>query len=140
MDEKALEFWKNHSIRFIEMALGEDKRESVAKPDGYGRQERECGDAIEVFLSMRDGKIRTASFQTNGCLYAVACANTVVHLVEGKSLGEAMDLNPDEVAVYLETLPESEYHCAEMAVLAMRNAVADARLIAREPWKKAYRK
>jgi len=56
------------------------------------------------------------SFRVNGCLNTNACANTVVHLAEGKSLEEAWKVTPEDVINYLETLPRNNYHCAELAL------------------------
>jgi len=138
MDQTGLEFWRQHSVRFLEMVFQSGKRESVQQPDGYGRATRECGDTIEVYLNIRGGRIRTASFQTNGCIYSVACANAMVHLVEGKMVEEAWALSPQDIVNYLETLPEKEFHCAALAVRALRAALTDNREVERQPWKKFY--
>ena len=140
MDQSSVSFWQNHSIRFLEMALQADRREVLSSPDGYARVGREeCGDSLEIYLMVRDGTIRAASFETNGCLYVVACANTVTFLAEGKTFAEAQKIVPEDIMAYLETLPEEEAHCAELAVAGLRTAIADAREIDRSPWKKAYR-
>lgn len=138
MDHSGLEFWQQHSVRFLEMVFQSGKRESLQQPDGYGKAIRECGDTIEVYLNVRDGRIRTASFQTNGCIYSVACANTMVHLIEGRVIEEAWALSPQNIVDYLETLPEKEYHCAALAIRALRAALTDNREVERQPWKKFY--
>lgn len=127
MERSGLEFWERHSLNFLEMAFETHKRETLEKPDGYGKIARECGDTVEIFLVLENDRIRSASFETNGCLYAVACANAVVHLAEGKSLREAQGLAPEHVMDYLGTLPENEAHCAELAVEALRMALKSTR-------------
>lgn len=127
MKHKALEFWERHSVNFLEMAFQQDRREILENPDGHGEQVDECGDAIHVFLMMSDDRIRTASFDCEGCLYAVACANAAVTLVEGKTLEEAEALKAETVVGFLETLPQKEHHCAHMAVGALRRAVDDVK-------------
>jgi nitrogen fixation NifU-like protein len=139
MDEETLQFWRNHSVRFIEMALSTDKRERLAAPDGYGKSSRECGDGLEIFLSSREETIRTASFMTDGCIYTAACANALVRIIEGKTVLEAMAVTPRDLADHLETLPKAEFHCAEMAVSALRSALIDLQGNLRQPWKKFYR-
>ncbi len=138
MEQAALEFWKNHSMRFIEMAVRTDKRVVLNNADGYGMATRECGDTVEIYLVVRDGRIHSASFETNGCLYAIVCANAAVHLSLGKTLLEAMALTPEHILDYLETLPPEENHCAEQAIEVLRLAIADARENERQPWKKFY--
>lgn len=140
MDQNTLEFWESHSIKFLEMALSTDRRGTLENADGYGKADRECGDAIETYLLIRDGRIRSAYFMTDGCLYSVVCANAAVHLAEGKTVDEAMEISPDVIMEYVETLPEAEEHCAELASRSLRQALADAREVERNPWKKFYRK
>lgn len=124
MDQASFDFWQKHSLQFLEMALRADKRERFAPADGYGQAQGACGDIVHIFLQVRDGHICSASFETNGCLYTVACANTVVHLAEGKTLLEAQSIDPESVFRWLETLPEEEFHCAELAVGALQMALA----------------
>lgn len=140
MEQSNLSFWQNHSVNFLEMALQSDRREVLNNPDGFARVGREeCGDMLEIYLMIRDGVIHTAGFETNGCLYVVACANTVTCLAQGKTVAEAMNISSEDVMVFLETLPEKEKHCADLAVAGLRAAIAEAREMERSPWKKAYR-
>lgn len=125
MDNSSFDFWQNHSLQFLEMAFRSDKRESLETPDGYGRRYRECGDTVEIFLMVRDGKIVSASFETNGCLYSVACANAVVLMAEGKTLEEAREITPEHIIDYLETLPAAESHCARLAVRTLHAAIVN---------------
>lgn len=138
MDRQTLDFWQQHSIHFLEMAFRTDKRERLQQPDGYGKRSGDCGDTVEIYLSIRDERLESVSFESNGCLNTVACANAVVYLAEGASLEEAWKITPERVAAYLETLPPHEYHCAEMAVTALHLALANAGEVKRAPWKKYY--
>jgi len=139
MNQDTINFWRQHSIKFLEMALRADRREVLKNPDGYGKRTRDCGDTIELFLTVRDGGIVHASFETNGCIYSVACANAVIRLVEGKSIQEAWLITPEMIADYLETLPRKEFHCAQLAVQALFLALANCRENQRNPWKKFYK-
>lgn len=138
MDQATMNFWQSHSLPFLEMAMRTDRRQVLQNADGYGKMSRECGDTVEVFLMVRNGRIHSAAFETDGCLYALVCANATVCLAEGKTLEEALELTPEMVASYLETLPPEENHCAEQAVQVLRLAILDARANERQPWKKFY--
>jgi nitrogen fixation NifU-like protein len=138
MDQATMEFWQNHSLPFLEMATRTDRRQVLSNADGYGKLSRECGDTMEIFLVVRNGRIHSAAFETDGCIYALVCVNTTVHLAEGMMLQEALQLAPESVVSYLETLPPEETHCAEQAVHVLRLAIADARDNERQPWKKFY--
>ena len=48
-------------------------------------------------------------------------------------------MTPESVVDYLQTLPEAEYHCAEMAIGALQNALINLGEIRRNSWKKLYR-
>ncbi len=139
MDDKVLDFWRQHSVNFLEMALKNDKLERVRQPDGYGKHIRECGDSLEIFINLRDDRISSASFYTEGCIYTVACANTIVRMVEGKPPEQAWAITPRDVIEYLQTLPVKERHCAELAVTALRAALTDLKETQRQPWVKFYR-
>jgi nitrogen fixation protein NifU and related proteins len=124
-----LDFWQKHSLSFLEMALRADKRERLRPASGHGLAQGACGDTVEIFIQVRDDCIGGASFETDGCLYTIACANTVVHLVEGKSLQYAQNLEPESIHGFLQTLPQEEFHCAELAVEALRMALANIPLM-----------
>ena len=140
MEEKKFDFWQDHSSKYLEMALRTDKRGIIEQPDGYGSNTGVCGDTIEMYLVVRDGIIRHATFDTNGCLSTNACANTVSYMIEGKKVGLAWNVKPEDVINYLETLPKENYHCAELAVGSLYLALSNYRENTRDPWKKLYLK
>ncbi|MFZ2447049.1 MAG: iron-sulfur cluster assembly scaffold protein [Syntrophobacteraceae bacterium] len=140
MDETVIEFFRHHSTHFLEMALKNDKLERIIHPDGYGKHSRSCGDTLEIFLTARNGGIHSASFYTEGCIFTVACANTMIGMIEGKPVQDAWSITPQHLVDYLETLPEKEHHCAELAVNALRAALLDLKETERQPWVKFYRK
>jgi nitrogen fixation NifU-like protein len=139
MQEAKEDFWQHHSLHFLEMAFRTDRNEVIKNPDGYGKRTGECGDTVEIFLVVKNERIESATYASNGCLNTNACANTVIRLAEGKTIAEAWDITPEAVSDFLQTLPEDHFHCAELAVGALYLALSDARDISRSPWKKLYR-
>jgi len=133
-------FWQDHSISYLEMAYRTDKIERVDSPDGYGKRTGQCGDTIEMFLTVSGDQIMSASFDMDGCLNTVACANTVVSMIEGKKIAQAWELTAADVIDYLGTLPSQDRHCAELAVGALYLALSDIRETKKSPWKKLYKK
>ena len=131
-------FWQDHSIHYLEMAFRSDKREVINHPDGYGKRTGQCGDTVEIFLAVRNEKIESVSFQTDGCINTNACANTVAFLAEGKRIDQAWEISSEDVIDYLGTLPPEETHCAEVAVGAFYLALANLRELECSPWKKPY--
>jgi nitrogen fixation NifU-like protein len=125
MEEKKFDFWQDHSRNYLEMALAADHREIPKNSDGYGKRTGDCGDTIEIYIQLDvTGKITHVSYDTDGCLNTNACANTVAVMAEGRRAVEAWEITPEKVAEYLETLPENEIHCAELAIGALYRALA----------------
>jgi len=140
MTKEPFDFWQDHSLKYLEMALKSDRMEPLDDPDGQGRHTGDCGDTVTVFLKLRGKAVAQAAFQVQGCMNTVACANAVAELIEGRPIEEAWELTPERVIAFLETLPKAHYHCAELAVGALYRALADVRSKQREPWKKKYQK
>jgi nitrogen fixation NifU-like protein len=139
MTDRSFDFWNDHSTQFLEMAFRCDRREVIAHPDGYGKRIGACKDTIEMFLIVRDQAIQTVAYQTDGCLHTNACANTVAYLAEGRTISEAWEITPEAVSDYLQTLPVDHFHCAELAVGALYQALADYNECIKQPWKRCYR-
>ena len=49
-----------------------------------------CGDELEVFLIIEDGKIKDISFEAEGCAISQASASMMTESLKGKTLEEAM--------------------------------------------------
>jgi len=137
---KQFNFWRDHSLHYLEMAYRTDKIERIENCDGYGKRTGQCGDTIEFFLTVRDEIIGSASFVTDGCLNTIACANTVTHLIDKKSIGDAWEITPENVIDYLETLSSTDEHCAELAIGALYRALLNFQENKRIPWKRLYKK
>ncbi|MGO9021683.1 MAG: iron-sulfur cluster assembly scaffold protein [Syntrophobacteraceae bacterium] len=140
MDQKVLQFLQQHSANFLSMALETARRRRIQHADGYGKCSRECGDTLEIYLMSRNGRIISASFYTDGCIYTVACANALAGMIEGKPIAEARAISARQIADFLESLPKAEMHCAQLAVQTLHAALLDLRETERQPWTKFYRK
>lgn len=139
MDQQEYDFMGGHSDEFIEMAYDYSRFERLEHPDGYGKRTGECGDTIEMFLSVDENqRIDWVAIQVDGCVNTVATANTVARLCEGKTVDEAWDITPEKVFAYLKTLEEDHFHCAELAVGAFCLALVNYKQHKNKPWKKNY--
>jgi nitrogen fixation NifU-like protein len=121
---RPMNFWQDHSDRYLKMALGYERVQRLENPDGYGKKTGQCGDTIEFFLIMDKDCISRITFDIDGCMHTRATANTVATLTQGKTLEEAWNIDPETVSQYLETLPQDHFHCAELAVGALYLALA----------------
>ena len=140
MTEKKFDFWRDHSLNYLQMAFDYDRHARLQNPDGYGKRTGECGDTVEMFLCIKNGRIQSVSFDTNGCINTNACANAVSHLTKGKTIEEGRKIIKEDVIDFLETLPEENYHCAELAVGAFYMALNNYQNLQRNAWKKPYQK
>jgi nitrogen fixation NifU-like protein len=130
--------FQDHSKNFQEMVSRVERYGELEKPDGYGKRIGDCGDTIEIFLSIQAGQIRMITFRVEGCANTVACGNTVSYLMEGRTLTDGWQLTPENVSDYLETLSADHFHCAELAVGAFYKALTDYNRRQKELWKKDY--
>ena len=128
-----------HSAHFQEMVARVERCGILEKPDGYGKRVGDCGDTIEMYLSIRGGQLQMITFRVEGCANTVACGNTVSFLMEGRTLADGWQLTPENVIAYLETLENDHHHCAELAVGAFYNALADYNRRQQEAWKTPYK-
>lgn len=135
MTVEAPEFLQSHSMKFLEMAFRTDRMAPPARVDGRAERIGDCGDSVTISVMLERDRVAAVRFSVNGCLNTVACANAVGELAEGRSVSDAWEIRPEDVANFLESLPEDHFHCAELAVGAFYRALADSR---RSPWKGAY--
>jgi len=140
MNEKVIDFWQDHSLNYLEMAFRHDRRERLHNSDGYGKRQGIRGDMVEMFLCIKNGRIQSVTFDTDGCINTDACAKTVSHLAQGKTIDEAWEITPEDVIEFLETLPQENFHCEELAVGAFYMALSNYQELQRNSWKKPYRK
>jgi len=115
--EKVMEHFKNPK-NMGEMKDADGKGE-VGNPS--------CGDLMTVYIKVKDGRIADISFQTFGCVAAVATSSMVTELARGKTLDEAMKLTREDVAESLGGLPPIKLHCSNLAADALHEAIKDYR-------------
>jgi len=139
MSHNVKSFMNKHSRHYLEMALNYEKRQRLIHPDGYGKRTGACGDTVEIFLEVDHECISRTMFETDGCLNTNACANTVSLLSENIPIQDAWDITAEDIIQYLESLPQNEHHCAELAVGAFYLALTDYEKNQRAPWRKIYK-
>jgi nitrogen fixation NifU-like protein len=98
---------------------------ALDNPSGRGTAIGKCGDSIEVSLRIESGAISDIRVFPRGCVYTLACASAMSELAKGRSLDQALELEPHEVATALGGLPEDHLHCARLAVNTLGEAIAD---------------
>ena len=82
-----------------------------------------CGDTVELYLAIKDGRINDIKFMTDGCGATIACASYVTRIAKGKSIEETLQIKPEDVDDYFQGLPEKSKHCAKLSVSALKAAL-----------------
>ncbi|MGQ9552509.1 MAG: Fe-S cluster assembly scaffold protein NifU [Anaerolineae bacterium] len=84
-----------------------------------------CGDIMEMFIKVEDGRLADVKFRTFGCGAAVATSSITTEMVKGKTIEEAMQLTNRAVAEALGGLPSQKMHCSNLAADALHEAIKD---------------
>ncbi|MHA1770317.1 MAG: Fe-S cluster assembly scaffold protein NifU [Candidatus Thorarchaeota archaeon] len=82
-----------------------------------------CGDLMEVYIKVKDGRIVDAKFQTFGCGSAIATSSMTTEMVKGMTLEDAMKVTRKDVAEELDGLPPIKMHCSNLAADALHEAI-----------------
>jgi nitrogen fixation NifU-like protein len=129
-----------YSEKVIDHFLNPRNLGEMQSADGLGRATGSCGDTMQIYLRVRNGKISDAKFITDGCGTSIACGSMVTEMVKGKGVAEALRVTQEEVLDALEGLPEENEHCALLAADTLREAIKDYLAFKHDPWKRAYQK
>lgn len=70
-------------------------------------------------------KIEDAAYRSNGCFASIASASVVAEMLKGRTVEQALSLEPQDVNTLCGGLPEGKGYCAEMAIEAIRNALGN---------------
>lgn len=84
-----------------------------------------CGDSMEFYLVVEDGRITDIKYYTEGCYSTRACAAMAARLACGGTIGEALSISAGEVIKALKGLPQDHLHCSILSVSALYRAIAD---------------
>ncbi|MGB2825010.1 MAG: iron-sulfur cluster assembly scaffold protein [Thermoplasmata archaeon] len=98
---------------------------SVADADGVGIADGLCNDTMEITLKLDGDRIARCMFFTDGCGATIACGSRLTKIATGKTLEEALAIEPEYLAGLLGGLPDDHTHCTSLAVIALRNALRD---------------
>lgn len=99
----------------------------IDNPDSYVSMTGVCGDTIEMYLSIRDGRITNIMFMTDGCGPTIACASYVTRTAKENTIEGALRIKPEDVDEYFGGLPEEHKHCAKLSVLTLEAAIGKYR-------------
>jgi nitrogen fixation NifU-like protein len=113
------------SERTLDYGMNPSHFGDMEQPDGHARINGPCGDTVDMYLSIRDGKIEAVKFITDGCMFSIAACDAAARLASGQTLHRCLCLDQPAVIDHLNGLPEDHAHCALLAVTTLQKAVSD---------------
>ena len=133
------EMLSTYTDTVIDLAMNPRNVGSITNADGFACVTGPCGDTMEIWLSIRDGRIRDATFWTDGCGTTIAAGSMATEMVKGKGISKGFQITQDDILHGLGGLPEESAHCALLAANTLKEALRDYIALKNEPWKRAYR-
>ncbi len=96
----------------------------LKNPDAVAKQGNPtCGDILKIYLKIEKNIIQEISFETMGCVAAIATSSMITQMAKNKTLEQAMEISYNDVVQELGDLPPIKQHCADLAVKALRKAI-----------------
>ncbi len=96
--------------------------------DGIGEEGNPvCGDAMKIFIKVKDNVITELKFKTFGCASAIAVSSMVTEMAKGMTIDEAMKITKSSLADALDGLPPQKMHCSNLGADALHKAIEDYR-------------
>tara|TARA_Y100000310_G_C20476132_1_gene712515 strand:+ start:101 stop:493 length:393 start_codon:yes stop_codon:yes gene_type:complete len=98
----------------------------IKNPDAIGRVDNDsCGDLMEIYLKIKDNKIKDIKFQTMGCAAAIASSDILCELAKGKTLEQAKKIDNRLIIKKLHGLPTIKLHCSVLGAKTLKKAIED---------------
>ena len=118
-----------HSPQVIAHACNPRNLRRMERPDACQTVTGPCGDTMEMYLRLADKgtdneRIEAITFMTDGCGTTLACGSMLTTMVQGMSLEEAGQIEPEDLLDALGGLPDASVHCATLAVTTLRETIA----------------
>jgi tRNA-specific 2-thiouridylase len=108
--------------------LRDDTRRGPAPDDAFtgAAGGAACGDLSRLSLTVKDGRIATVTFDTEGCGATRAATAALAETIEGSTVLEAASLSIDDAEALLGGLQPAKRHAAQLATDALHRALSAA--------------
>ena len=98
----------------------------IEDADGIGEEGNPvCGDAMKIFIKVKDNVITDVKFKTFGCASAIAVSSMVTEMAMDKTIEEALKITKASLAEALDGLPPQKMHCSNLGADALHKAIED---------------
>ena len=83
-----------------------------------------CGDDIQMYLIVEDGKIKDIKFEGDGCSISMASASLLTDFVKGKSVSDIESMGVETIKELLKIDPGPvRLKCATLSLKTLKGAV-----------------
>jgi nitrogen fixation NifU-like protein len=98
----------------------------IEDADGIGEEGNPvCGDAMKIYIKVKDDVITDLKFKTFGCASAIAVSSMVTEMAKGMTIEEALKITKASLAEALDGLPPQKMHCSNLGADALHKAIED---------------
>lgn len=103
----------------------------VKNADGIGKAGNIiCGDVMAIYIKVAKNKkneeyIKEISFETFGCVAAIATSSMITELAKNKTLKQALQITKKDIISKLNGLPKTKIHCSLLSTDALFEAIYD---------------
>ena len=118
--EKAV---KIYSELLVEHGTNPRNYGAIEHPDGYAKITGDCGDTVEMFLRVKNGKIEESKFSTDGCMFSIAACSVATEMAKGRTVPGCIGINQSAILDHLGKMPKDHEHCALLAAMVMQKAL-----------------
>ncbi len=97
-------------------------------PDGSSTVHHEgggCFDRIRMHIKVENGILSDIRYKLRACSGTIAASSAISVIAKGKTLEEALQIDFDAINDELGGVPQKKYHSIELAIEALREAIAD---------------
>lgn len=112
-----------YSEKVIDFGTNPRNYGTMDAPDAYARVTGPCGNTVEIFLRMRNGKVDDIRYTTDGCFTTYAAVSVVTEMAKGKTVAGCLGVNQSSNLEYLGGLPDDAAHCALLAAITLHRAL-----------------
>jgi nitrogen fixation NifU-like protein len=122
VDERTREVYSAKVVELFENPVNVGRLEN---PDGFASVTGPCGDSMQVYVRVRDGRVSECTFMTDGCGGSIVAGSMATLLAIDQSVEDAQKIGGEQILNGLGGLPEQEAHCPALAAEALRKALED---------------
>lgn len=100
----------------------------IPRPDGVGViGDPSCGDCLRIYIKVKDDRLHRIKFEVYGCPAAIATTSILTEMALGRTLDQALQIRPQDVAGALGGLSSGKMHCSNLGTAALYQAICHCR-------------